>query len=205
MKELEIHDIGASVKRHRRTYLRPWRSWAPYPELEAAELEDLVARAGLAGYHLVMCVTACWVEDDGRQVPYPKKFPAAARTLRDLDVTIACHGLTHCQVGQHHARLLRSNRAAWREFLPTMPALVERHHLRQSKKILEDWWGRPVHRLVPPGDVFTARTSMIAKEEGYTEISCRPGVVPELCVLPTVSPRRVHDRDVVRGYVFPAA
>ncbi len=202
---MEVHDIGASVKRHRRAYLRPWQSWAPYEELGPYDLDELVYQAGVAGFHLVMCVTACWVEDNGRLTPYPLKFPAAARVLRDLDVTIACHGYTHCQVGQHRARLWRSNRPAWREFIAGMPYELERRHLRDSKAILEDWWGHSVTRLVPPGDMFTTRTSVLAREAGYLEISCRPQCVPVPCALPTVSPRRIHDRDVRNGYDFAAA
>ena len=182
--ELEIHDIGAAVKLHRRSYLRPWRSWAPYRELGPWDFEALVGLTMPRGIRLVIAVTACWVESDGRLVPYEKKFPEAARVLRQLPVTIACHGLTHCVLGSHRATWWRSNRWAWREFYPWLPEGVERIHLERAKIILEQWCGRAVTRLVPPGDVYSPRTETLAAEYGYAPI--------------VKAPRRIHDRDVVR-------
>jgi peptidoglycan/xylan/chitin deacetylase (PgdA/CDA1 family) len=190
-------------------YLPPIKRWAPYPELTAARWEDILTTLADAGAKLTVAVTAGWVERDGRIVPFPAKFPAAARVLRQgLErrlLEIANHGYTHCVVedGLFRPRLFAGNRPYHREFYDWLPEEVHLAHLRAAQDILGSWFGRPIETLVPPGNVLSPKTVAVAASVGIRFISRLggpPGDVTAGVIF--VDDSRVlafHDRDIVRG------
>ena len=64
-------------------YVPPIKRWGPYRELAAADWEAIVTVLQAMSARMTVAVTAGWVERDGRVVPYPQKYPAAARALRE--------------------------------------------------------------------------------------------------------------------------
>jgi hypothetical protein len=188
-------------------YLPPIKRWAPYRELGAADWETITAALQAASARMTVAVTAGWVERDGRVVPYPQKFPAAARALRDAEqrgvVEIANHGYTHCVLeGRRYLpRAFSGNRSEHREFYDWMPAATHREHLRRAQEILRQFFGVPVVTFVPPGNVFTRVTLDAAAEVGLHYVSClgagRLGDVAGLTPIPDDAVLALHDRDVV--------
>jgi len=190
-------------------YLPPIKRWAPYPELTAEQWEGILAELASAGARLTVAVTAGWVERDGHIVPFPEKFPAQARVLRQGSerglLEIANHGYTHCVVedGLFRPRLFSGNRAYHREFYDWLPAEVHRDHLRRAQDILGSWFGAAPETLVPPGNVLSAKTVTAAASLGLRFISRLGGAPPGAADgITFVDDSRVvafHDRDVARG------
>jgi predicted deacetylase len=118
---------------------------------------------------------------------------------------VANHGYTHCVLerGRFRPRAFSGNRAEHREFYDWLPESVHREHVRISQEILQDFLGRKVETLVPPGNVLSRKTLTAAAEAGLRYVSClgaQAWVPADGLVL--VDDRRVrafHDRDVVRG------
>jgi peptidoglycan/xylan/chitin deacetylase (PgdA/CDA1 family) len=190
-------------------YVPPIKRWGPYPELTAAQWEAILAALGEAGAKLTVGVTAGWVERDGRVVPFPEKFPDAARVLRrGLErglLEIANHGYTHCVLedGLFRPRLFSGNRPYHREFYDWLPDPVHEEHLRAAQDILGSWFGVPIETLVPPGNVLSVKTVAAAGSVGIRFIS-RAGGAPagEAAGITFVDDSRVlafHDRDIVTG------
>ena len=233
---LRLDDVGAASKQHEvygvtripvgpfalpfpgnllfLKYLPPIKRWAPYPELTAAQWEEILTTLSEAGARLTVAVTAGWVERDGRIVPFPTKFPDQARALRDgvegKLVEIANHGYTHClmEEGLFRPRLFSGNRPYHREFYEWLPEEVHREHLRAAQDILGSWFGVPIETFVPPGNVMSAKTVTAAASVGIRFIS-RLGGAPrgDAGGMVFVDGPRVlgfHDRDLVRrgiGYL----
>jgi len=226
---LRLDDVGAASKQHEvygvtrinvgrlalpfpgnllfLKYLPPIKRWAPYPELTASQWERILASLAGAGAKLTVAVTAGWVERDGRIVPFPEKFPAAAEILREGVgrglLEIANHGYTHCVLedGLFRPRLFSGNRPYHREFYDWLPEGVHREHLERAQEILGSWFGA-IETLVPPGNVLSAKTVAAAPAVGIRFISRAGGA-------PTDAPNGVtfvddtrvvvlHDRDLVR-------
>ena len=214
---LRMDDVGASTKRyevysHSRVgnwlflkYLPPFKRWGPYRELEPEELEGLLGLIERRGARLTIAVTASWVEDERRRIPFPEAFPAQARVLREGVegglVEIANHGLTHCVVrgNAFKPRLFRSNREFHREFWDWIPRAVQEEHIRAAQDILQSWLGREVVSFVPPGNVFGEGTLEIAARHGLRYVSCdaEPRVVGEIAILGDRGVLPFHDREVV--------
>lgn len=186
-----IDDIGASTKQfeqYGKKWLRPFsnfgslkrlpalRMWGPYDELSANEWEKFfrIFREN----HIVplIAITACWVDEKSRLIPFPEKFPNEARVLKQAanrgEIQIANHGLTHCVVGKHVPRRFSSNRAFHREFLPTLEQEIHTQHLRESQHILETYFGRAIDTLVPPGNLWSIKTYRAAQETNIKKIMC---------------------------------
>jgi peptidoglycan/xylan/chitin deacetylase (PgdA/CDA1 family) len=233
---LRLDDVGAASKQHEvygitriqvgplalpfpgnllfLKYLPPIKRWGPYPELTAAQWEEILATLAGAGARLTVAVTAGWVERDGRIVPFPIKFPAAARVLREgLDrglLEIANHGYTHCVMerGLFRPRLFSGNRPYHREFCDWLPEHVHLDHLRAAQDILGAWFGSAPQTLVPPGNVLSSKTVAAAASLGLRFIS-RHGAAPAGAAggITFVDDSRVlafHDRDIARrglGYL----
>jgi peptidoglycan/xylan/chitin deacetylase (PgdA/CDA1 family) len=229
MVALRLDDVGAASKTHEvygltrvlvgswslpfpgnalfLKYVPPIKRWGPYRELAAADWESIAEMLHAASARMTVAVTAGWVERDGRVVPYPEKFPAAARALRECArrglVEIAHHGYTHCVLeGRRYLpHAWAGNRTYHREFHDWVPAATHRKHVRRAQDILQDFFGMPVVTFVPPGNVFTRTTLESAAEVGLRYLSCHgaaamgdtAGLIPivEHAVL------AVHDRDVV--------
>ena len=227
---LRLDDVGAASKQHevygvtripigRRAlpfpgnflflkYLPPIKRWGPYPELTAAQWVDVLTALSDAGAGLTVAVTAGWVERDGRIVPFPVKFPDAARVLREGVergvLEIANHGYTHCVTadGLFRPRLFSGNRPWHREFFDWLPEEVHREHVRAAQDILAGWFGVAVETLVPPGNVLSPKTVTVAAEAGIRFIS-RAGGAPAGAAdgITFVDDTRVlvfHDRDLVK-------
>jgi hypothetical protein len=226
---LRLDDVGAASKAHEAygltrlplgrwslpfpgnalflKYVPPIKRWGPYRELAAADWEAIAEALQAASARMTVAVTAGWVERDGRVVPYPKKFPAAARALRECArrglVEIAHHGYTHCVLeGRRYLpRAWSSNRIYHREFHDWVPEATHREHVRRAQDILQDFFGRPVLTFVPPGNVFTRVTLESAAEAGLRYVSClnagRVAATAGLTAIPDDAVLALHDRDVV--------
>jgi len=228
---LRLDDVGAASKRHEvygvtripvgplalpfpgnllfLKYLPPIKRWAPYPELTAAQWEEILAALVDAGARMTVAVTAGWVERDGRVVPFPLKFPEQARALREgLErglLEIADHGYTHCVMEDRlfRPRLFSGNRPYHREFYDWLPEEVHREHLHAAQDILGSWFGAAPETLVPPGNVLSPKTVAAAVSVGIRFIS-RLGAAPSGAAdgITFVDDSRVlafHDRDIVKG------
>ncbi|EPR37169.1 polysaccharide deacetylase [Desulfovibrio sp. X2] len=187
-------------------YLPGLRAWGRYRELDAADWDRIFRLLELREARCTVAVTACWVEDDGRLVPYPEKFPEAARRLREGAraglVEIANHGLTHCILKDRlfRPRLLRGNREFHREFTPLLPLAEHEEHIARAQRILQDWLGDEVVTFVPPGNTFLPQTLPMAARHGLRYVSCATSPRDE-AGLHIVGNRGVlafHDREVAR-------
>jgi peptidoglycan/xylan/chitin deacetylase (PgdA/CDA1 family) len=188
-------------------YVPPIKRWGPYRELAAGDWESIGQMLQASSARMTVAVTAGWVERDGRVVPYPDKFPAAARALRDCArrglVEIAHHGYTHCVLeGRRYLpRAWTGNRTYHREFHDWVPAATHREHVRRAQDILQDFFAMPVVTFVPPGSVFTRTTLESAAEVGLRYVSCtnadRFTETAGLTAIPDRDIFALHDRDVV--------
>jgi hypothetical protein len=228
---LRMDDVGAASKRHEvygitrlrvgslalpfpgnvlfLKYLPPIKRWGPYRELGPRDWEALLGLLDGRRSRLTVGITAGWVERDGRVTPYPSKFPEASRLVREGVerglLEVANHGYTHCvlQDGRFRPRWWSGNRAEHREFYDWLPASVHRDHLRRAQGILQDFLGRAVETLVPPGNVLSAKTLSAAIEVGIRYVSClgagRWAPVGGLRLIDDARVVAFHDRDVVRA------
>ena len=183
---VRIDDVGSSGKEFERSVLR--RGWAPYPELSLETWRQVLALVEAKGVRLTVAVTACWVDWNSKLVPFSTMFPAPARLLRDAVrrgiVEIANHGLTHCQVGSHLPRWVRSNRASWREFTSQLPAAEHYRHLVRAQETLSRTFGVRPEVLVAPGGMLRPETVCAAHTLGLRIL---PDSAWDLVI---------HDRDI---------
>jgi hypothetical protein len=230
---LRLDDVGAASKRHEiygvtrvamgrwtlpfpgnflfLKYVPPIRRWGPYRELGAAQWESMLLALEATDSRMTVAVTAGWVERDGRIVPFPAKFPDAAAMLREGvgagRLEIANHGYTHCLLagGAFRPRLFSGNRQFHREFYDWLPETIHRDHLRRAQGILQEFFGRRVLTLVPPGNLLSPKTVSAAIEADLRYLSCRNAQawngMGGLTAVDDVRVTAIHDRDVVRSGV----
>lgn len=186
-----IDDIGASTKQfeqYGKKWLRPFsnfgplkrlppsRMWGPYEELTGSEWERFLEIFRKHRIVPLIAITACWVDDKSRLIPFPEKFPDEATVLKQAanrdEIEIANHGLTHCVVGKHLPRRFSSNRALHREFLPTLDQDVHTQHIQESQRILETFFDRTIDTLIPPGNLWSIKTYQAAKGTSIKKIIC---------------------------------
>lgn len=229
---LRLDDVGAASKQHEvygltripvgrwvlpfpgnflfLKYLPPVKRWGPYRELSAAEWESILADLEATGSRMTVGITAGWVEADGRVVPFPRKFPAAAAAIREglryRILEVANHGYTHCVLRDRlfRPRLFSGNRHYHREFHDWLPEAIHREHLTRAQGILEEFFGTAVVTLVPPGSVFSMKTVVAARAVGIRYVSCldaaRWGPVDDITFVDDGDVVAIHDRDlVIRG------
>ena len=186
---LRIDDIGASTKLYEvyskrlfgnflyLKYLKSFRAWGPYREMSVEEWEEVFEILEQFNAKLTVGVTAGWIERDGNLTPFPEKFSEEAQILKDgLNeglLEIANHGLTHCVVGKHLPRLFSSNRQYHREFWESLPRKIHFDHLKQSQRILQDYFKTKITTLIPPGNVFSEDTVDAASKFGINRINYR--------------------------------
>jgi hypothetical protein len=227
---LRLDDVGAASKRHEvygvtriavgrwripfpgnflfLKYVPPIKRWGPYRELKAHEWHAIIGALDAAKSAMTVAITAGWVEDDGRIVPFPVKYPDAAAVIRD-GVRLGCleianHGYTHCIVagGRFRARWFSGNRHDHREFHESLPPDRHREHLAAAQDILGSYFGEVV-TFVPPGNVFTIATLEAAANVGLKHVSCldasRFGTVRGIEPVSEEAVVLRHDRDVVCG------
>ena len=197
---LRLDDVGASSKKfeiygHTRIkvgtfsvpfpgnflffkYLKPFRTWGPYEELSAGEWEKILDYCGENKLKLTIGITAGWVEFGGSVIPFPEKYPLQASILRkgirSGIIEIANHGLTHCVVENFAFRpkWFSGNRKWHREFWDWVPIEIQEKHVAESQKILETYFSEKIVTFIPPGNVFTDVTLIIAKRYGLRYLTC---------------------------------
>jgi peptidoglycan/xylan/chitin deacetylase (PgdA/CDA1 family) len=94
-----------------------------------------------------------------------------------------------------------SDRAYHREFWDWLPVEVHERHLSWSQEIARDCFGVPVVTFVPPGNVFTPATLVIARccRLRYVSYDTPPGWIKGMHVVGNRGGIPFHDRDIVLG------
>ena len=217
---LRIDDIGASSKQHL-YYTKRWYSnwgplrdrrlfghWAPYREMTAADWSQIFKILERFRAKLTVGVTATWVEDDGTLVPFPERFPEEAAALGDGLarglLEIANHGLTHCVLVDNQFQrkpLYGTNRLFHREFWDYLAAETHYDHLARAQQVLTGYFKVEITTLVPPGNVYSAKTLAACQRLGIRTVNCeRPtifaGETPRVIGDDNVIP--FHDREIVK-------
>ncbi len=154
----------------------PFKRWAKYDELTIEEWKiflDIFEKNNIVP---IVAVTACWVDKKSNLIPFPQKFPEEAVILKsaflDGKITIANHGLTHCVIGRHLPKFWGSNRSGWREFLPELGQSLHTEHILKSQGILENFFGKPIEILVPPGNMWSYKTYLALKGTSIKKVMC---------------------------------
>lgn len=140
----------------------PFKSWGPYQELTVDEWRPILGLLSEKGIVPIIGITACWVDEKSRLIPFPEKFSNEAKLLKQAadngKIIVANHGLTHCLVGQHLPKRWGSNRSSHREFWPNQPQAYHAEHIQRSQEILEGFFNRRIEIFVPPGNVWSVKT-----------------------------------------------
>ncbi len=183
---IRIDDIGASTKhfnQHGKKVFRykgipffyfpfanigffkriwPFRGWAKYDELTVEEWQNILVVCEQQRVQPIVAITATWVDEHSRLIPFPEKFPEEAAFLKmaaqNKQIVLANHGLTHCIVGKHLPQFWHSNREMQREFWPESDQSLHDEHIAGAQKILEDFFEMPITIFVPPGNVWGYKT-----------------------------------------------
>ena len=186
MTIFRIDDIGASTKQFEQYSKHKWanfwflkrmpylKAWGPYKEVSAKEWTNIIEIFKNNNIKPIIAITATWVEKDSSLTPFPIKFPEEARVLKEASnnnqIEIANHGLTHCIVGKHLPLFKSSNRYFHREFWPELEKSIHKHHIKESQKILEKYFEKPIEIFVPPGNVWSIKTYNSIKETNIKKI-----------------------------------
>lgn len=216
---LRIDDIGASSKKYEiyshslygagnwlfLKYLKPFKKWGPYREMTASEWDVVFRLLKTYKAKLTVGVTACWVEDEKRFIPFPERFPEEAAEIKNgLQaglIEIANHGLTHCVTANNafKPRFFSENRTFHREFWEWISPEEQDDHLRRSQDILQTYFATPVVTFIPPGNVFSSITLELAGRYGLRYLSCNglKDVKTTLTAIPNERVSAFHDRELV--------
>ena len=212
---LRIDDIGACTKRFEvysknrignlffLKYISPFKAWGPYNEMDDAQWQLVLDLLIKYSAKLTVGITASWVEKDSNMVPFPEKFPAQARVIKQGYkkglLEIANHGFTHCVVGKHLPRLFSSNRKYHREFWDWIPREIHFEHLEKSQAIFQEWLGERPTTLIPPGNVYAVETLEAAKKHGIERINSYidHGVESSVRIINNDQIDAFHDREIV--------
>jgi len=225
MHALRLDDVGASSKRYEVHSERTWRlgswtisanwlflkylrglgRWGVYREMRADEWLEVLRLLENHRARLTVSVTAAWADSQARLVPFPKKFPEQAATLKEGAqaglLEIANHGLCHCVLTRNafKPKWFAGNRPFHREFWDWVPPSVHEDHIRRSQDILHGYFEEDIVTFVPPGNVFTDQTLEIAGRYGLRYVSCqtRPRACGNLAVIGDEHVTPLHDRDIV--------
>jgi hypothetical protein len=59
----------------------------------------------------VVAITATWVDENSKLIPFPEKFPKEAEFLKQAflqdKIVVANHGLTHCIIGKTFTKIFQ--------------------------------------------------------------------------------------------------
>jgi predicted deacetylase len=150
------------------------KGWAPYNELKEDEWIKALSLFEKFNIIPIIAITATWVEQDSRLIPFPIKFPRQADLLKNFlknkKVIIANHGLTHCIPGRHTPLFWGSNQFYWREFYPFLEKETHHHNITRSQKILETFFEEPIRIFVPPGNIWSKHTYLALRETNIKKI-----------------------------------
>lgn len=199
-KIIRIDDIGAAAKefeQHGRKWfklfgkkiiyfpfanfwffkrIKPFKRWAKYEELTAEEWKTFLKIFQENDIVPTIAITACWVDKNSKLIPFPEKFPEEAAILREAfingKIVVANHGLTHCIVGKHLPKFWGSNRQFHREFYPNLDQTWHDEHVKRSQEILENFFGKKIEVLVPPGNVWSYKTYLAIKGTNIKKVMC---------------------------------
>lgn len=225
---LRLDDVGASSKKYEiysnkhlnlggdfrlsanwlfLKYIPGLSAWGPYKELSADQWLRILELLELYNAKLTVGITATWVRSKKDLIPFPEKFPAQADIIRQAanegKIEVANHGLTHCVLHKNvfRPKLFSGNRQFHREFWDWLPREVHMEHMTRSQGILQEWLGKTVVTLVPPGNVYSTATIEAARENGIRFISCetRPRKTMGIRILGNKETFPFHDRDIVRN------
>ena len=213
---LRLDDVGASSKEFELYSKRlignilflkktpAFAAWGPYKELSGKDWLNIIDLLQNFNAKMTVGITACWVEAEGKLIPFFDKFPRQALIIKkavknDL-IEVANHGLTHCVVGKHRPKLFRSNRNFHREFWNYLPKEVHYEHIENSQKILENYFGK-VTTFIPPGYVWSSITEKAALKYGIKYFCSNQSNAKkrfkDLIYIPDSKTFAVHDRDIV--------
>jgi len=216
---LRIDDIGASTKEYE-IYSKKWfglgnflflkymnyfKAWAKYREMSAQEWHEILFLLRKYNAKLTVGITASWVNYDGTSTKFYEKFPEEANVLKlgmeEGLIEIANHGLTHCVVKNNlfRPKLFTSNRTYHREFWEWLGEELHQEHLKESQKILQDFFKIDVITLIPPGNVYCDFTIDAAKDNGIKHINCQTSDEKRNGI-DVISNRNVfafHDKEIV--------
>ncbi len=216
---LRIDDIGASSKRYEVysnrghglgnilffKYLSSFRAWGPYREMTSLEWESVFEILERYNARLTVAITACWVDFNGKLIPFTLKYPDQAKKLKEglLSglIEIANHGLTHCVIDGLHfrPRLFTSNRRYHREFWEWIPEREHFRHIQYSQELLQDYFETKVITFVPPGNVYSDATLRACVKNGIRIINCNTGTkdIKDLKIIGNEQVVDFHDRELV--------
>lgn len=218
---LRIDDIGASSKLYEvygqekiffsnflfLKYINGLRKRFPYREINHEEWKKILEILNRFGAKLTIGITASWVEKNGTLTPFFDRFPKEASVIKEgltADIfEVANHGLTHCVVGRHLPRAFSSNRTFHREFWEWVPSSVHKQHIRESQRLLNQYFGKTIETLIPPGNVWTEDTERYAHEAGIKYLSSREELCPTgkksngLLYVGDKQAIAFHDRDII--------
>lgn len=154
----------------------PFRKWAKYDEVTADEWKTFLEIFEQNNIVPIIAITASWVDEKSNLTPFPEKFPNQASLLKEAflngKIIVANHGLTHCIVGKHLPLFWKSNRQYHREFLSDLDQTVHTEHILKSQEILENFFGKPVEILVPPGNMWSVKTYRSLSGTNIKKIMC---------------------------------
>lgn len=162
----------------------PFAKAGPYNELTASEWQGFLQIFKEENVRPLIAITAAWVDEKNRLIPFPSKFPEEAdmlkHALEEGVIEIANHGLTHCVVGKHLPKLFSSNREYHREFWPYLDQKVHTEHILQSQKILEDYFQKKIDTFVPPGNIWSIKTYRAIRQTNIKNVLCSRYMIDSL-------------------------
>lgn len=210
-----MDDIGASTKEFEvyskyffgnflfLKYLKPFKKWGPYKELEPNNLNNLIKLVRDYDAKLTIAITACWVTKENELIEFPNKFPEQAQILKNAYenniIDIANHGLTHCVVGKHLPKLFSSNRKFHREFWDFLPYKIHFNHLKYSQDIFSKWLGTYPNVFVPPGNVMSQKTVNASEKNNILFINSNNALnyKSNIKLINNQNIELFHDRDII--------
>lgn len=213
---LRMDDVGASSKNFEvysknyfgnflfLKYLKSFKAWGPYNEIDVFQWELIIKILRKYSCKLTIGVTATWVDEQNKLIPYNVKFKDSSVLLKNAVkeglIEIANHGLTHCVLGKQKPRLFSSNRKFHREFWDWLPSKTHSHHIKESQSILRDWLSFYPQVFVPPGNVYSKKTLKPAINNHIRIINTSSYIDNPFNELKIVDNEKVfafHDREIV--------
>lgn len=214
--DFRIDDIGASTKIYEQYSKLPFLgnigflknriflgNWGPYEELNASEIENMIIIFNENKKKLAIAITAAWVTQDNKLIPFDKKFPEQAKILKEASnkglIKILNHGLSHSVIGMHMPKTISSNRKYHREFVDWLPEFIHLKHLSLSQEILENWIQEKITILAPPGNNYSLKTVKACEKTNIRYIHSSSNFVPNDSIISYLDLDKCkcfHDREV---------
>ena len=214
--DFRIDDIGASTKIYEQYSNLPFLgnvgflknrllfgNWGPYEELEPSEIENMITIFNENKKKLAIAITAAWVTNDNKLIPFNKKFPEQAKILKEASerglIKILNHGLCHSVIGMHMPKAISSNRKYHREFVDWLPEFIHLKHISLSQEILENWIQDKITILAPPGNSYSLKTVKACEKTNIKYIHSSINLVPNNSIVSYLELNKCkcfHDREL---------